>query len=484
MILPQWFTHKNGSVIEFQVTEKDLLIIFLPPSGSSHESLATLVKSEELEFFMKNQKEFIDWIQPKIQKLMAHTSFRLFGNQHKFDYFSTILKNNGLREGLHVTLPAKSTTLFHFLPEEGRIRIQKDASVEIQKNNIQKTRVLVIDDSETIRKLLTHIFQEDPEIECIATIHHPGLALDAIQKYNPDVITLDIHMPDIDGITLLKRFLPRFPIPTVMISSISKEDGTYVLDALEAGAVDYIQKPAANELKILAPIICEKIKAAKFAKLQKTQSIQTMSEQRSTLNSNYGSLDFSYLMAIGASTGGTEAIKEILMQLPEKIPPIVIVQHIPAVFSKAFADRMNQLCPFEVKEAEDHDLVQMNRVFIAPGGKQMYVKLRGNEFRISIDDSAPVNRHKPSVDVLFNSIAELNYPRIVATILTGMGADGAKGLLKLKESGASTFAQDEASSVIYGMPKEAVKLGGVQESVSLNKMAAALIKKCILKEKT
>ena len=198
---------------------------------------------------------------------------------------------------------------------------------------------------------------------------------------------------------------------------------------------------------------------------------------------NSDGVDFSFLIGIGSSTGGTEALKTVLTQLPEKIPPILIVQHIPPVFSKAFAERMNQLCPFEVKEAEDGESVTENKVLIAPGGRQMKVGLRNSLLHVIIDDSAPVNRHKPSVDVLFDSIALLQRKKVVAAILTGMGTDGAKGLLKLRHGGARTFAQDEATSVVYGMPKEAAKLGGVEKIISLDQVASNLLKACAFKKR-
>ena len=247
-----------------------------------------------------------------------------------------------------------------------------------------------------------------------------------------------------------------------------------------AGAVDYIQKPSLKDIPIVTPQIREKIKTAAGAKV----TVKSVAVKTSVLTkSSKEEIDMDYLIAIGSSTGGTEALREILTSLPDEIPPGLIVQHIPAVYSKAFADRMNELCAFRVKEAEHGELIKKSCVYIAPGGKQMTIKRNKAELEIVIDDSPPVNRHKPSVDVLFDSVANLVLKKVTAAILTGMGADGAKGLLRLKQLGSHTLAQDEMTSVVYGMPKEAFKLGAVEKVSPLSEIALNLVSFCAVKPK-
>ena len=282
-------------------------------------------------------------------------------------------------------------------------------------------------------------------------------------------------MPGLNGLELLKKVMPRHPIPTVMISSISMEEGPMVLNALEAGAVDYIQKPSFEDLKTVAPLIIEKVKTARLAKVRLSTAPSPATTPRRVRPTAIpsGKVDLvDRLIVIGSSTGGTEALRDVLTRLPEEIPPILIVQHIPPVFSKAFADRMNGLCPFEVKEAEHGDVVLRNRVLIAPGGTQMGIRKSGEGFLVTIDPAAgPVNRHKPSVDYLFDQVAKLAAPRTLGVILTGMGADGAQGLLNLRNAGSPTLGQDEATCVVYGMPQAAFKIGAVEKQVPLLRMA-------------
>ncbi|MBC7692119.1 MAG: chemotaxis response regulator protein-glutamate methylesterase [Methylotenera sp.] len=356
------------------------------------------------------------------------------------------------------------------MSQSARLRLSTPAAAVAERPK----KVLVVDDSKTIRELLTKILSSDPELQVVACAELPSQVEDLIRRHQPDVITLDIHMPEMDGVTLLRQYLPKYPVPTVMITSISMEESTQVLTALESGAVDYIQKPSFQELARVAPLIIEKVKTAAQVRL-KTRA-QLLSSKSSTVRHASQMYQDGMIVAIGSSTGGTEALKVVLTQLPEKIPPILVVQHIPAVFSKAFADRLNQLCPFEVKEAQDGDEVLPNQVLIAPGGLQMSLIRSGPGLRVKIEDSAPVNRHKPSVDVLFDSVAELVGKRAVGVILTGMGADGSKGLLKMRNAGARTIAQDQESCVVFGMPAEAIKLGAACEVHSLNVISGAMLK--------
>jgi two-component system chemotaxis response regulator CheB len=336
----------------------------------------------------------------------------------------------------------------------------------------RRVRALIVDDSKTIRTLLTQILSQDPGIEVVGSVEDPLKAEQAIAELKPDVVTLDIHMPGLDGVELLKRYLSKHPVPTVMISSITREEGPQVFNALEAGAVDYIQKPTFAELPTHGPLIAEKVKLAALAKVRCT-AVSTRGPAVFA-----GGFDPSALILLGASTGGTEALKDVLTRLPADIPPILIVQHIPAVFSKAFAQRLDTLCAFDVKEAEEGDEVRPGRALVAPGGFQMEVASRGAALRVRITGAPPVNRHKPSVDHLFMSALGVARARprraLVAGILTGMGADGAAGLLELRKAGARTVAQDEATSVVYGMPRAAAERGAAERVLPLGEIAGAL----------
>lgn len=402
---------------------------------------------------------------------------KIIGFQHFFNDIETLLKKHKISLEKAVTREHVFEVQYH--PQLRRLQVTKNSNSaealkikyqeEIETTKQEKIKVMVVDDSSTIRNLLQKIFSSDPHIEVVATVENPLDVCDLIKKHKPDVITLDIHMPHMDGLTLLNKYLPNYPIPTVMISSISMEEGPMVLSALESGAVDYIQKPTMEQLKIIAPLMIEKVKTARYAKVnfKKKKSVSTLK------NMNQFN-DKETIIAIGSSTGGTEALREVFSGLPNEIPPIVVVQHIPPVFSKAFADRLNTLFQFKVKEAEDGDTLVANQVLIAPGGKQMKIVKSGTHFCVQINDDAPVNRHKPSVDYMFHSLAQLQVP-VLSVILTGMGADGAKGMKALKEKGALTIAQDEETSVVFGMPKEAIKQGCVDTVAPLDQIAQSMM---------
>ncbi len=274
-------------------------------------------------------------------------------------------------------------------------------------------------------------------------------------------------MPEMTGVDFLKLHLKNLNIPVVIVSSVSMAEGPLVMDALANGAIDYIQKPVINQMHEIEAMIIEKLES-----ISRSNKIvfQTSSKKKKTVFNNTEGL-----VVIGSSTGGTQALQEIFTNLPDEIPPILVVQHIPAVFSKALADRLNALCKFEIKEAVDHDLVKKNCIYIAPGGTQMRLIKRGNELRLNITDDPPVNRFKPSVDYLFDSVAQIAPNSLIGVILTGMGKDGAKGLLALKKIGAITIAQDEASSIVFGMPKEAIAIGGASLVVPLPNIAETLV---------
>jgi two-component system chemotaxis response regulator CheB len=362
------------------------------------------------------------------------------------------------------------------------IRVQADGSEKVkffQESTwltSQKTKVMIVDDSKTMRDLLAKIIQADPQLECVAQAELPSQVESLIERHKPDVLTLDINMPEMDGVTLLEKLLPKYGIPTLMISAVSLEEGHQVLKAMRIGAVDYIQKPHLKEIPVVAPMIIEKIKMAAKVKVQKVFQSSEI-KTKSTIQRNQSQIRLDRVLAIGASTGGTEAIREVLERLPEKIPPVVITQHIPPVFSKAFASRLNELLPYEVLEAKDGDELKPGRVLIAPGGYQMKVKKSGpDKLVVSVVDEAPVNRHKPSVDVLFESVAKICGRNSVGVILTGMGADGAKGLLEMKKSGALTVAQSEKDCVVFGMPREAIELGAATEVAHLFEVSNTVVK--------
>jgi two-component system chemotaxis response regulator CheB len=355
-----------------------------------------------------------------------------------------------------------------FSQENGRMQISK--VFESAQKQAEVTKVLIVDDSATIRNLLSMILSKDPLTQIVGVASHANEVDALIKNCKPDVLTVDIHMPEKDGVQLIKEIVPKYNLPCVVISSISMEEGPKILEALEAGAVDYIQKPNLNDLDTLGPVMIERVKAAASAKVmtRKTKS-------RSEVVIPAKKLDEKALVLIGSSTGGTEALREIFESLPREIPPIVVVQHIPPVFSKSLADRLNGVCNFEVREAQDRDEVKPNQVLIAPGGKQIKLVQRGEKLLCEVNDDSPVNRHKPSVDYMFEAATQLKGRKIVGVILTGMGADGAKGLLKLRSLNCATVAQDKETCVVYGMPRAAVEMGAAQLILPLTKIAQKLI---------
>ncbi len=357
-----------------------------------------------------------------------------------------------------------------FLPLLNKVRVSKAGSLDSSLlNSSTRFKVLVVEDSKTFRNMLSRMISSDPMFDVCAMAEKPSEVENLIIKHRPDVMTLDIHMPEMNGVTLLKEISAKYNIPTIVVSSISmdnSDDSPLVLEALENGAIDYVQKPDFSEIQKITPILLEKIRTAAKANLIKSPRNKKIKVIKTT-----ASCDLNSLIVLGSSTGGTEAIRQILLGLPDQIPPMLIVQHIPAVFSLAFSKRMNDLCPFDVKEAENGDEVRANRVLIAPGGRQMkFVQKNGKNF-VEINDDEPVNRFKPSVDYMFLSVAKNIYTNTVAVILTGMGRDGAKGLLELRNLGARTIVQDELTSVVFGMPKEAIAIGGAEFVEPLKEIA-------------
>ncbi|AGH95427.1 protein-glutamate methylesterase/protein-glutamine glutaminase [Pseudobdellovibrio exovorus] len=330
-------------------------------------------------------------------------------------------------------------------------------------------KVLIVDDSATMRAILKKIIQSDSRFQVTHETGSPNEALNLIRQNEFDLITMDLHMPEMTGADLIKLYFAEKKIPTVVISSLRAEESDLVLQSLENGAVDYLQKPEQSHLSDVGHEIIQRLLTA--------ASAQVSSHHTTIKNTRHDFRSVQGLLCIGASTGGTQAIKNVLQQFGAHIPPTVIVQHIPAVFSKAFADRLNQLFSFEVKEAEDGDLILPDRVLIAPGGKQMRVVRSGSGMKVRVEEAPPVNRHKPSVDYLFRSVVDFcDSVRVVGVILTGMGADGAEGLFQLKQRGAYTVAQDEKTSVVYGMPREAVERKAVKKVTSVFNMAEEIFR--------
>lgn len=338
--------------------------------------------------------------------------------------------------------------------------------------------VLIVDDSPLIRAVLKEVLEQADDIKVIAAAEDPYQARDLIKQHNPDVLTLDIEMPKMDGVSFLKNLMRLRPMPVVMISTLTQKGAPVTLESLEIGAVDYVPKPTANvgaSLQEYATMLHEKIRTAAKARVRSFQPSAKSEATNADAVSNNHKFGSSQLVAIGASTGGTEAIKEVLTRLPGNFPPVVITQHIPPVFSTSFAERMDRCCAMRVKEAEHGEKIETGVVYIAPGDFHFSVEQRGSSLFCLLAQSEPVNRHRPAVDVLFNSVANLKV-KVSAALLTGMGADGAKGLLNLKNSGAYTIAQDEQSSVVWGMPKAAIDCDAHCTVLPLDKVAAELIK--------
>jgi two-component system chemotaxis response regulator CheB len=350
----------------------------------------------------------------------------------------------------------------------------------------KKVRVLIIDDSASVRQAMTQILSADPEIEVIAAAADPYAAARHIQAEVPDVITLDVEMPRMDGITFLRRMMAQCPTPVVMCSSLVEEGSETLLQALEAGAVDVILKPrvgVADHLVEAHLHICEVVKGAAKARLGRRQPAPTAPQQRLTADAvlpppsgRAMSRTTEMVVCIGASTGGTEALREVLIALPANSPGIVVVQHMPESFTRAFARRLDGMCEVDVKEAEDGDTVMRGRVLIAPGGlRHMMLERQGARYVAAVREGPLVSRHRPSVDVLFRSAARNAGSNTVGIIMTGMGDDGARGLLEMKQAGARTLAQDEATSIVFGMPKEAIARGAADRVVPLNAIARELL---------
>lgn len=352
--------------------------------------------------------------------------------------------------------------------------------------NDKKIRVLIVDDSAVVRQTLAEILSSDPQIEVMATAADPYVAAERIRAEVPDVITLDVEMPRMDGITFLQKIMSQHPIPVVMCSSLTEERSETALKALEYGAVEIILKPRLGIRQFLEEskvLICDAVKAASLARLTPIRTSMRKVAPKLTADAVLEKPDSRAMIrttdkvvAVGASTGGTEALRMLLEGMPLDSPGIVIVQHMPENFTRSFAARLNTLCRISVKEAEHNDTVIPGRALIAPGNRHMLLKRSGARYFVELKDGPLVSRHRPSVDVLFRSAARYAGKNAVGVIMTGMGDDGAKGLLEMKEAGAATIAQNEETCVVFGMPKEAIKLGAAGKTLPLESIASAIIK--------
>jgi len=337
-----------------------------------------------------------------------------------------------------------------------------------------KIRVLVVDDSAIVRKVLTEALSAQPDMEVVGTAPDPYIARDKILSLHPDVLTLDIEMPRMDGLTFLKKLMHFHPMPVIVISSLGQASCQTAMQALALGAVEVLAKPAGpysvGELR--AELAC-KIRSAAASHPRKISPPARAPAPIQRLAA--GAWAASSVIAIGASTGGTEAIAEVLPNLPPGTPGVVITQHIPAGFSRAFANRLNDICQISVKEAEDGDLLSPNHALVAPGDLHMLLRKTLEGYRVSVKTGPRICYQRPSVDVLFSSVADAAGSRAVGVLLTGMGSDGAQGLLKMRNAGARTLAQDEASCVVFGMPREAIRAGAAEQVIPLARMPAAIM---------
>lgn len=438
--------------------------VFIYAATQNKKSLVCLLHEMNLASF----KEMLKVIKDRLQASDSELSFKIIGPKKCGDEIAHFLQS--LNSTVLKQVIREHDFEVYYTVDDNKIILKKEDSTQLNVNHIDSShdslsnkpiKVMIVDDSPTIIQLLTVIFKKDKNLEIVATCEDPLHAEELYQKHKPDVITMDINMPHIDGVQLVKKLAPLYKVPIVMISSISQEEGPQVFNALENGAVDYIQKPTLQELDVMAPIIIERIKIASHISVEKKLRANLI-KKKPMAAYTARQLDPQSLVVIGSSTGGTEALKILFAHLPKEIPPILVVQHIPPVFSTAFAKRLNELLPFEVVEARDGDELKKNCVYIAPGGMQMAIKRRGQYSKLIIKDDEPMNRHKPSVDYLFKSVVEQGFPKVIGVILTGMGADGARELLNLRKAGARTIAQNKDSCIVYGMPREAIERGAAE----------------------
>lgn len=341
-------------------------------------------------------------------------------------------------------------------------------------------KVLVIDDSAMIRKVFTQELSKDPEIEVVGTAPDPIIGRDKIVQLRPDVITLDIEMPRMDGLTFLEKLMTHYPMPVVVVSSLAKKGGDVALKAIELGAVEVVSKPgSAYSVGDMSEQLIEKVKAAaKVKTFRKPMASNQRDNHQAAPLAAMSVKTTNKIIAIGASTGGTDALREVLQKFPQNSPPIVIVQHMPQNFTKAFADRLNQICQIQVKEAVEGEYLSTGKALIAPGNKHMEIRRSGVNYYVTLLDGPMVFHQRPAVEMLFDSVAKFAGKNAVGAILTGMGKDGAQGLLNMRKAGASTIAQDERTCIVFGMPKEAIDLGAAQVVKPLQSITQTILDFC------
>lgn len=342
---------------------------------------------------------------------------------------------------------------------------------------ISRVRVLIVDDSALMRNLLTAVLSEDPEIEVVGTASDPFVARDRIKELNPDVITLDVEMPRMDGVTFLRKIMSLRPTPVVMVSTLTQAGADVTLQALEIGAVDFVAKPTTDIAKAMPELAAEiqtkvKIAAKTRVRTHNPDAVRKRPERKRVTDPS------AKIVVIGSSTGGVEALKALLMDFIPNGPPILVAQHMPERFTAAFARRLDRECPMRVCEAADGQRIEPGNVYIAPGQRHLELTRDGVHFACRITENPLVSGHRPSVDVLFRSAARVAGPRTIGVILTGMGKDGAEGLLELRHAQATTLGQDEASSLVYGMPRVAFERGAVMRQFPLSEMADAILDAC------
>ena len=343
---------------------------------------------------------------------------------------------------------------------------------------MNKIRVLVVDDSAVVRKVFSEELGREPDIEVVGTAPDPYVARDKIVNLKPDVVTLDIEMPRMDGITFLRKLMKYFPLPVIIVSSLTEAGGALAMEAMDIGAVEVICKPnEAYSVGDMSVQLAEKIRAAARVNIHARQQHVAPSERVAAKPPTLAlAKTTNKIIAIGSSTGGTEALKAVLPLLPPNSPGVLVVQHMPAHFTTKFAERLNELCQIQVKEAEDGDSVLPGTCLLAPGNFHMVMRRSGARYYVNVKTGPLVCHQRPAADVLFNSVAAYGGANAIGVILTGMGKDGASGILKMKQAGARTIAQDEKSCVVFGMPKEAIEMGGVDEIVTLHEISNTILR--------
>jgi two-component system, chemotaxis family, protein-glutamate methylesterase/glutaminase len=348
----------------------------------------------------------------------------------------------------------------------------------VNQNN--KTRVVVVDDSALVRGLLAEIINREPDMQCVGAAADPLAAREMIRELNPDVITLDVEMPRMDGLEFLSRLMRLRPMPVVMVSTLTERGAEVTMRALELGALDFVAKPrlgVSDGIRQLADDITDKIRAASKAHVRRAPAAPARAPSAPAAAASLGRLSTEKIIFIGASTGGTEATREVMAYLPADTPAVMITQHMPPGFTASYAARLNAASQMRVAEARDGERVLPGHAYLAPGGKHLWVERSGANYVARVGDGEPVNRHKPSVEVLFNSAARVVGPNAIGVMLTGMGADGAKAMKTMRDAGAWNVAQDEATCVVFGMPREAIAHGGVNEVLPLQQITPRLLER-------